>query len=61
MKISQKVSELLNGHNFPIKILKGHNSIKTVGGVTFPNLCTSPDGALFCTKVHGTSQSVSDN
>ena len=34
MKISQKISELLNGHDFHIEFSKGHNSAKSISGVT---------------------------
>ena len=46
-KISQSVSELLSRHNFPAKIFKGHNSVKTACGVTVLVLCILPDGALY--------------
>ena len=35
-----------------LKCSNANNCIKTVGGVAFLNLCTSPDGATFCTKFH---------
>ena len=34
------------------KISKGHNSVKTVGGVTVHFLCTSSDAVCICTKFH---------
>ena len=47
MKISQRVSELLSGHGFLTEILKGHKSVKNVGGVTVLNLSILPDNALY--------------
>ena len=51
MKISQRVSELLNGHNFPTKIFKGTNSVKKAGGVMVLYLCISFNGALYLHQV----------
>ena len=48
-KISPRVSELFSRHI--LKFTKGHNSIKTVGGVTVLVLCTSPDYALYLSQV----------
>ena len=36
---------------FGIKISKGLNSVKNVGGVTVLYLCTSPDGGLYLYKL----------
>ena len=53
MKITQKISELLSGHDFPTKISKRHNSVKSAGGVTILALCTSPDSALYLKYLKG--------
>ena len=58
MKLPQRVSELetqtvgltLGWSQFT----KGHNSIKTVNGVTVLNLCTSSDDALYLYQVSKT-------
>ena len=47
VKISQRVSLLLSGHDFATQIFKGHNFIKIEDGVTFLQLCTLPDGAVY--------------
>ena len=55
LSISTKFSEIIsNGikvierHNFSLlKISKGNNSAKNVGGVTAVNLCTSSGHALY--------------
>ena len=56
MKKSQQFSKLLSGHNFQTEIIKGHNSLKTVGQVIVLNLCTSSYDALYlvyiCTRFH---------
>ena len=46
-RISQRVSELLGGHYFQLKLAKGHNTIKNIGGLTVLILCISPGGALY--------------
>ena len=55
-KISQQFSKLLNGHDFQTEIFKGHNSLKNVGQVMVPNLCTTSYDALYlvyiCTKFY---------
>ena len=43
MKLSQKISELLSGHDSPFKFSEGHNSIKNVRGETVFVFCTSSD------------------
>ena len=57
MKLSQTVSKLWTGHECStisiLKISKGNNSAKNVGGVTVVNLCTSSDHGLYCTKFRG--------
>ena len=34
------------------KISKGHNSVKSVGGVSVFVLCTPSDDGLYCIKFH---------
>ena len=51
MKLSQTISKLLSGHNSILKITKGNNSAKNVGGVTVVNLCTSSGHALYFYQV----------
>ena len=50
-KISQRVSELLCGHNFHGGIFKGRNSVKKVGGVKVLILYTSSDDALYLNEI----------
>ena len=47
MKIFQQFVKLLSGHYFQTEILKGHNSLKTVGRVMVLNLCISSYDALY--------------
>ena len=47
--ISPKVSELLSGHI--LKLTKGHNSIKNVGGLTVLVRYTLPDNALYFSQM----------
>ena len=55
MKLSQTVSKLWTGHECStisiLKISKGNNSAKNVGGVTVVNLCTSSDHGLYLYQV----------
>ena len=46
MKISQRVSELLNGHDFPCKIFKGALFCQNEGGSLVIVLCLLSDSAL---------------
>ena len=46
-EISQRVSELLSGCGLYTKFLKGHNSVKSVGGVMILVLFTLPDSVLY--------------
>ena len=52
MKISQRISELLSGHDFLVKFSKGHNSVKNVDRVTNLLVC------IFC--VMEVSQRISE-
>ena len=48
MKKSVTVFELQHGHDFQLKITKGHNFVKkNVGGDLAFNLCTSSAHALY--------------
>ena len=53
--LSQTVSKLWSGHDLyteNLKISKGNNSAKSVGGVTVVvNLCTSSDHAIYFYQV----------
>ena len=49
MKISQRVSELLSGHDFYSEVFKWDNSVKTVLMVLV--LCMSFDDALYLHQV----------
>ena len=40
VKISQRVSQLLRGHDLHTEFLKGHNFVKTVSGLTILVLST---------------------
>ena len=51
MNISQRVSELLIGHNFHSEIFKGASLHKNVSGVKVLILCTLSDDALYLYKV----------
>ena len=46
-RISQRVSGILGGHYFQLKLAKVHNTIKDIGGLTVLILCISPGGALY--------------
>ena len=50
-KISQRVLGLLSGHISLLKFLKGHNSVKNVGGAMVLNLCILSHGALYLYQV----------
>ena len=50
-KISQRVSELLRGCNLYTKFAKGHNSVKTVGGVMVLILSALSVNALYLYQV----------
>ena len=43
MKMPKTVAESLSGEDLHTKIYKGHNRVKTEGGVTIHALCTSSD------------------
>ena len=51
IKISPWFSELLREHDFHTEIYKGHNSVKTVNGVTVLILCILSDDALYLYQV----------
>ena len=55
MKVSQRISELQTGTVgstlMCLQLTKGHNYIKTVGGVMVLVLCTSSDDALYLYQV----------
>ena len=50
VKLSQKISGLVSGHDLSSKNFKRHNSVKFVGGVTVFILCTLSDCALYLYK-----------
>ena len=52
MKISKSVSELLSGHDFQhSNFQRGIISVKEIGGVMVPVLCTLSGDALYLYKV----------
>ena len=51
MKFSQRVSELLSGHDFTTYVSKGHTSVKNEDGLPVFNFCTLPDSALYLYQV----------
>ena len=46
VKIPQRDSDLLSGHDFPTKSFKGHNSVQNIGGITKLVLSTPTDCVL---------------
>ena len=51
MKISKRVSELLNGHDFHTQIFNGKNSVQNVDGDVVLVCFTSSDDVLYLNKV----------
>ena len=51
MKIFSTVLQLMSRHDFHRKKSKGHNLVKSVGGVTVLVLCTSSADGLYLYKV----------
>ena len=47
MKISQRISELLSGHDLHTAFTNGHNSVNILSGVMVNALCISSDAALY--------------